>query len=99
MTKKARPRPPEVSPYLFPVLLAAFGLWCFYDGWLTTDPEMLEHALFNRVASGIMLPWAAYDFWKVRKYERKRKQAREAKAQEAKAPADDVTKGTTDRSS
>jgi len=67
-------KPPEISPYVFPVLLAAFGLWCFFDGWLTADPEMQKHTLFNRIASGIMLPWAAYDFLKVRKHERKNKE-------------------------
>ena len=66
-------KPPELNPYIFPILLAAFGLWCFYDGWLTSDPEMLEHAMFNKVASGIMLPWAIYDFFKVRRFTRKNK--------------------------
>ncbi len=61
---------PEISPYVFPVLLAAFGLWCFWDGWLTSDPAMQEHALFNRVASAVLLPWALWDFLKVRKRER-----------------------------
>ncbi len=70
---KKPPKPPEISPYVFPVLLAGFGLWCFYDGWLTTNVEMLEHQLFNRVVSGILLPWAGYDFLKVRKYERRAK--------------------------
>ena len=37
--KEKKPKPPEISPYVFPVLLAAFGLWCFYDGWLTTDVD------------------------------------------------------------
>jgi len=72
-TDKKPPKPPEISPYVFPFLLAAFGLWCFYDGWLTTNVEMLEHQLFNRIVSGILLPWAVYDFLKVRKYERKHK--------------------------
>jgi hypothetical protein len=64
-TKKAAP--PEISPYLFPLILAFMGAWCFYDGWLTTDLEMLEHSTFNRVASGILLPWAIIDFIKTRK--------------------------------
>jgi len=72
-TEKKPPKPPEISPYVFPALLAGFGLWCFYDGWLTTNVEMLEHQLFNRVVAGILLPWAVYDFLKVRKYERKHK--------------------------
>jgi len=69
--KKAPPKPPEVSPFLFPFLLAAFGLWCFYDGWITSDPEMQKHALFNRVVSIVLLPWAVYDFLKVRRYAQK----------------------------
>lgn len=75
--KAKKPKPPEISPYVFPVLLAAFGLWCFYDGWLTTDVEMQEHALFNQVASGILLPWAVWDFYKVRKSENKLKRQKE----------------------
>ena len=65
-------KPPEISPYLFPFLLAVFGLWCFYDGWLTTNPEMQEHALFNRVVSIVLLPWSVYDYLKVRRFERNR---------------------------
>jgi len=58
---------PQMSPYVFTILLIGFGSWCFYDGWLTTDPEMLEHATFNRVLSLILLPWGVYDFFKIRK--------------------------------
>ena len=61
----------ELSPYVFTILLAAFGLWCFYDGWLTTDPDMQKHALINQVISLILLPWALIDFWRVRKYRKK----------------------------
>ena len=56
-----------MSPYVFTLLLAFFGIWCFYDGWLSTDPEMQKHALFNRVLSFILLPWSIYDFMKLRK--------------------------------
>ena len=63
----------EISPWIFPVLLTAFGLWCLYDGWLTSNPKMQDYQLFNRIASGVLLPWAAYDFLKVRKHERKNK--------------------------
>ncbi len=80
--KKTTRKPPEVSPYLFPLLLVLFGSWCFYDGWLTTDPEMMEHALFNRVASGIMLPWGVYDYFKTRKYDRKAKEKKDQGALE-----------------
>jgi succinate-acetate transporter protein len=56
-----------MNPYIFTALLLFFGLWCFYDGWLTSDPEMQEHALFNRVLSIVLLPWGVYDFFKIRK--------------------------------
>ncbi len=58
---------PEISPYVFPVLLAGFGLWCFWDGWISTNPAMQEHALFNRIGSAVLLPWALWDFLRVRK--------------------------------
>jgi hypothetical protein len=61
---------PEISPYVFPVLLAAFGLWCFYDGWLSSNPAMAEHALFNRITSALLLPWALWDYSRVRRRER-----------------------------
>lgn len=62
--------PPRINPYVFPVLLTGFGLWCFYDGWLTTDPEMLKHQLFNRIASGVLLSWAVLDFIRTHKLEK-----------------------------
>ena len=49
----------QISPYVFTILLAGFGLWCFYDGWLSTNPEMQEHALLNQIVSAVLLPWAA----------------------------------------
>ncbi|HKJ97631.1 MAG: hypothetical protein R6V15_00150 [Desulfotignum sp.] len=61
------PHPPRMSPYVFTLLLLGFGLWCFWDGWLTSDPDMAEHALFNQVLSLILIPWAVWDFFKVRK--------------------------------
>jgi hypothetical protein len=50
--------------------LAGFGLWCFYDGWLTTAPEMLKHQMFNRIASGVLLAWAIWDFFRTHKREK-----------------------------
>jgi hypothetical protein len=70
MTEHKQGSPPQISPYLFPVLLAGFGLWCFYDGWFSTDPEMLKHQLFNRVASGVLLIWALADFIRTRRLEK-----------------------------
>jgi len=79
---KHRKKPPEISPYLFPLLLAGFGIWCCYDGWFTTDPDMLEHIWFNRSAAFVLLPWAIYDFLKVRKYEKAYKAKKEKEALE-----------------
>lgn len=64
---KADPKPPRMNPYIFTVLLLGFGLWCAWDGWLTRNPEMAEHVVFNRVMSSILIPWAIWDFFKVRK--------------------------------
>ena len=68
---KSEDKAPEISPYVFTVLLAGFGLWCFYDGWITSDPSMQEHYLINRVVSGVLLPWAGIDLWRVWNYRRK----------------------------
>lgn len=70
MSEQKHPAPPQISPYVFPALLAGFGLWCLYDGWLTTDPEMLQHQTFNRVASGVLLLWAIVDFIRTRRIEK-----------------------------
>lgn len=70
---KEKTSPPEISPFLFPLILAVMGAWCFYDGWITSDVEMLEHATFNRVASGVLLPWAIIDFIRTRKSEQREK--------------------------
>ncbi len=74
-------KPPEISPFIFPAILAFFGLWCFWDGWFTTDPEMQKHLMFNRVASGILIPWAIWDFFKTRKREREYKMRNQQEAQ------------------
>lgn len=76
-TKEKLPTPPAMNPYIFTFLLAFFGGWCFYDGWLTTDPDMLEHAFFNRVLCIVLLPWSVYDFYKLRKSSRNRKKDKE----------------------
>jgi hypothetical protein len=69
------PAPPKMSPYIFTILLIGFGLWCFWDGWLTTDLEMLEHALFNKVLSAVLLPWGVFDFFKLRKRQKNKEQS------------------------
>ncbi len=73
--EKSKLEPPQMSPYVFTVLLLGFGLWCFWDGWLTTDPEMIEHATFNRVLSAILLPWGIWDFFKIRRRQQNMKQS------------------------
>ena len=78
-----KPAPPQISPYLFPAILAGFGLWCAYDGWLTTNPDMLKHQLFNRIAAGVLLLWAVLDTLRTRKRE---KAAAEADAAAGKEP-------------
>ena len=74
MTDK-KPTPPQMSPYVFTFLLIGFGLWCFWDGFLTTDPEMLEHATFNRVLSVALLTWGIYDFYKIRKRQKNKNES------------------------
>jgi len=73
--EKTPPAPPQMSPYVFTFLLAGFGLWCAWDGWLTNDPEMIEHTIFNRVLSVVLLPWSIYDFFNIRKKQRNKKQS------------------------
>jgi len=70
MNAAKQPAPPQISPYVFPVLLAGFGLWCFYDGWITVDPDMLKHRTFNRITSGVLLLWAGLDFIRTRRQEK-----------------------------
>ncbi len=67
--------PPAMNPYVFTVLLIGFGLWCFWDGFITSDPEMAEHATFNKVMSVGLLSWGVYDFFKIRKRQKNSKQS------------------------
>lgn len=69
--KSEKPSPPEIGPYVFPVILAALGIWCFYDGWLTSNPEMQEHKLFNQIASIVLLGWAITDVIRTKRAEKK----------------------------
>jgi hypothetical protein len=77
MSKEEPSPPPQISPYIFPLLLAGMGLWCLYDGWLSSDPEMQEYLLFNRIGSVVLLLWAAIDFRRTRRLE-KQEQASES---------------------
>lgn len=71
MSTSKIPAPPQVSPYLFPGLLAVLGLWCFYDGWFSTDPKMLEHQTFNQIASVVLLLWSVADVLRTRRLTRR----------------------------
>ena len=72
MDKKEKAgKPPRMNPYIFTILLLGFGLWCFWDGWLTTDPEMAEHALFNQVLACVLIPWGIWDFINLRRQQKK----------------------------
>ncbi len=64
---------PMMNPYIFTCLLMAFGLWCFWDGWLDQNSSMESYAiLMNQVFSLILIPWSVWDFFKVRKRQRKK---------------------------
>ena len=54
--RRGPPPNPLYHPLFLPVLLIAFSLWFGYDGFLTSDPDMLKHQTFNRVMFVIMLP-------------------------------------------
>jgi hypothetical protein len=75
-------KPQQISPFLFPFGLFCFGLWFFYDGWISTDPDMQKHLLFNRAGSALLMSWAVYDFIRTRKRER---EYREKAAQDSGA--------------
>jgi hypothetical protein len=75
MSKDNASSPPQISPYVFPFLLAGMGLWCFYDGWISSDPEMQEYILFNRVGSVVLLLWAVADFFRTRKLEKQEQES------------------------
>jgi hypothetical protein len=51
--RRGPPPNPLYHPLFLPVLLVAFCLWFGWDGFITTDPEMLEHQGFNRVMFGV----------------------------------------------
>ncbi len=82
---ESKPAPPQISPYVFPVLLIGFGLWCGYDGWLTADAKMAEHQTFNRVACGVLLLWGAIDFFRTHKREQAYKLRQQAKTETGNA--------------
>ncbi|MFK7897479.1 MAG: hypothetical protein AB8G23_16690 [Myxococcota bacterium] len=54
--RRGPPPNPLYHPLFLPVLLVAFCMWFGWDGFLTSDPEMLEHKTFNQVMFFIVLP-------------------------------------------
>ncbi len=60
------PPTPFDHPLFLPVLLFAGMLWFGYDGWIETDPDMLEHRAFNRYGFGaltLLTAWFGYKGW------------------------------------
>ena len=51
--RRGPPPNPLYHPLFLPVLLVGFSLWFFWDGFVTSDPDMLKHQLFNRISFGI----------------------------------------------
>lgn len=51
--RRGPPPNPLYHPLFLPVLLVAFCLWFGWDGFLTTDPDMLKHQSFNRWMFGL----------------------------------------------
>ena len=54
--RRGPPPNPIHHPLFLPVLLVAFTLWFGYDAFLTTDPAMHEHQMFNRIMYLVMQP-------------------------------------------
>jgi hypothetical protein len=72
--EKNQKQPPMIGPYFLSVLLFALGLWCVYDGWFTTNPEMYRHEDFNRVMSVVFIGWSIYDFVQTRRMKKSQKE-------------------------
>jgi len=73
-------QPPTLGPYFLSVFLFGLGLWCLYDGWFTTDPEMFRHMDFNRLMAVLFIPFAIFDFVRTRRSEMARKEKAASKA-------------------
>jgi len=73
------PPTPFDHPLFLPVLLFAGMLWFGYDGWIETDPDMVEHQSFNRYGFGVLTlltAWFGYKGWGEYKEEQAAKAAR-----------------------
>jgi cytochrome bd-type quinol oxidase subunit 1 len=71
-TQQEQKQPPALGAYSLTVFMGLLGLWCMYDGWFTTNPEMFRHMDFNRIMSVVFIAVAIFDF---RYVSRKKKQA------------------------
>ena len=83
------PPTPFDHPLFLPALLFGGMLWFGYDGWITTDPEMLEHQSFNRWGFGVLTlltAWFGYKGWNEWQSEKAAK--REASSDEAASRPD-----------
>lgn len=58
--RRGPPPNPLYHPLFLPILLTLFSLWFGWDGFFTTDPEMLEHRTFNQVMFFLILPICAF---------------------------------------
>lgn len=61
------PPTPFDHPLFLPALLSAGVVWFGYDGWINTDPDMLEHQTFNRYGFGVLLilsGWFGFKGWR-----------------------------------
>lgn len=81
-TKKSPPAIPPMNPYVFTVLILAFGLYCIYDGFIyqfiSDEPKMKDwEVLMNQIAGVLLVIWGVYDFIKVRKRQKKAKESEE----------------------
>lgn len=60
------PPTPFDHPLFLPALLLAGVIWFGYDGFISQDPDMLEHQSFNRYGFGLLLlltAWFGYKGW------------------------------------
>ena len=58
---------PFDHPLFLPIILGGLSLWFFYDGFLNSDPEMLEHLTFNRAGFAALFVGALWFGYKGRK--------------------------------
>jgi hypothetical protein len=59
-TEEEGPPTPFDHPLFLPVLLFAGMLWFGYDGFINTDPDMMEHQIFNQVGFAILTVLTAW---------------------------------------